>query len=326
MKLSWIAGGLLALAGAAQAAGQTYQVQGTAPAFVAGNGNSFMEIWGVGSNSRYANPGTDPGLPFSSLIAGADAATQAATAGFASAVAKFAMDPAALPLTVAANGNSATYASSPVTIDVAGGPSFLLSAPQFRVGRSTNLHTQTLSFGIPGCTCDGLLAGNTFSFAAAPEPSVGVDLKALLASGAGSGFDLSGFSALPIRLQAPTAFNVVYAGVILSRTDAATNFGITPPASLLPASAYNSASFSVAFDGLYGVSVAAADYASNADFLAAQSWVTGNIRQINYESGVTWTIDSISAVPEPNAAWLFLIGLLPVAARAGRRDRTSGRR
>jgi len=314
--------------GTALAGQQDYQLQGNLVPF----GNpleyqtyGFMEVWGTGSTSRYANPATDPGDVFYNLIAGSSTASVTALAGYASVTAGLGYDPAASPYSVSASGNGANYAVSPVQLQFGGSglPPLVLAASDIRltVARNSSHHFQSLNFTRIAPTVDGPLPASSFSYVAGSTADFRVDLVSLLGPSAYyvSGFDLSGFSSLPVHLTTPSVFRPVGFSVYFSRNDPAADYSTAPP-STLDLAAWNGGVQLVAYyDGLYGVSVDGADYATTDAYTAAASWVQANIRQINFEQGVTYNLTSLTAVPEPAAASLLLLGLAAVAAQARRR-------
>jgi len=79
----------------------------------------------------------------------------------------------------------------------------------------------------------------------------------------------------------------------------------------------------VYYDGIYGVTVDASDYATNDAYLAASTWVSANIRQINFEQYVSYDVTGLgpAPVPEPAPLGLMLLGLAPLLALARRRLR-----
>jgi len=320
----------LALAGllsvvtlAGHAAGLSVNASGVLVPFSPADGSSYMEVWGVGSNSRYANPATDPGDLFHDLIAVPEIASQSLLSGYAFSTAAWTFDPAAAPVSVGASGNSARYAMSALGVGLSGGGNVALSSAdtQLLVSRSTNHHTQLLRFGYVLPTVDGPLAGSTFSFGVTGGTTTGVDLVSLLGPSAYtvSGFDLSAFASLPVRLTAPSVMRPVFLGVDLFRSNPSADFGITPQATLSLAD-FDSATISVAFDGVYGVSVDAADFASNDAYLAARDWVQANVRQVNYEVYASWQIGALQTTPVPETGTLALSLLgLPALALLRRR-------
>ena len=125
----------------------------------------------------------------------------------------------------------------------------------------------------------------------------------------------------PDRSSKPTVFRPVTYVVRLTRSNPALTYNTAPPGALALADWNQGVTIGVYYDGVYGVSVNAADYASNAAYLAAASWVDANIRQVNFEQQVIYNVFNLVAVPvpEPAAPWLLLAGLLPVLLLTRRR-------
>lgn len=311
---------LVGAAAAGHAAGLTARASGVLIPFAPADGSSYMEVWGVGSTTRYANPATDPGDLFHDLIAPAEGASQLLLAGHAFANANWSYDPAASPISVTPSGNTARYAMSPLIVDLPGLPGIALSSAdtQLQVTRSSNHHTQLVTFRHALPTVDGPLAGSTYSFGVPGGSITGVDLVELLGPTAYfvSGFDLSAFTTLPVRLTAPTTMRPVHLDVQFSRTNASADFGIAPPETLSLAD-FDSATIHVAFDGVFSVGVDPADFATNDAYLTARDWVQANVRQINYETFASWQVGALQTTPVPETAtWMLLaVGLAVVARR-----------
>ncbi len=319
------AGSLMAaMAVASHATGVAVGASGLLIPFGPADGTSYMEVWGVGDTSRYANPATDPGDLFHSLIAPAEASSQALLSGYGLASASWSFDPAAAPLSVSASGNTARYAMSALGVGLFGGPSIALGTAdtQLAVTRTTNHHTQVLTFRHALPTVDGPLVGSTYSFGVTGGAITNVDLVTLLGPSAYyvNGFDLSAFATLPVRLTAPSVMRPVYLGVQFARTNASADFGVTPPATLSLAD-FDSALIQVAFDGVYDIAVDPADFASNDAYVTARDWVQANVRQINYETFGSWQVDFLQTTPVPEAPAMLMLagGLLIVTVRARRR-------
>lgn len=323
----------LTLSVAASAAEQSYLVQGSLVPFGQYSRTwGYMEVWGAGyttSGGRYASPLTDLGDPFYSLVAGSYAASQLALSGYGAASISVNYDPMAIPYDISANGRSARYATSGMQLVMtdSGTTSQQMSASDTHLGVSqstspTNQHYQTLGFGRIALTLDGPIPGSNFSYTAGPGASMPADLVALLGSASYSPisehFDLSAFSALPVRLTAPTVFRPVGFGLTLQRTNSDINgtYSIDPPSALDAVNWNGFTELYVYFDGLYEVDVDAADYATNEAYLAASNWVSTNISQINYEQVLSYRVNGISAVPEPAAALLLLSGLVSLTFRS----------
>jgi hypothetical protein len=123
---------------------------------------------------------------------------------------------------------------------------------------------------------------------------------------------------LPVLLQAPARYQPVYMGVNLL----ASRDRNLPPVDGLP-SALDLAEFDVArdiyvaFGGHYGLTLDAGDYASEAAFQAAQSWIDANIGVVNFEVTAFYDIASLQAVPvpEPGTGALLTAGVLLLAVR-----------
>lgn len=312
---------LVGAAAAGHAAGLTANASGVLIPFAPADGSSYLEVWGVGSTSRYANPASDPGDLFHGLIAPAEGASQLLLSGHAFANANWSYDPSAAPISVTPSGNSARYAMSSLTVNLPGVPGIALSSAdtQLQVSRSSNHHTQLVTFRHALPTVDGPLAGSTYSFGIPGGGSTtGVDLVELLGPTAYfvSGFDLSAFTTLPVRLTAPTTMRPVHLDVQFSRTNASADFGIAPPATLSLAD-FDTATIHVAFDGLFSVGVDPADFATNDAYVTARDWVQANVRQINYEAFASWQVGSLQTAPVPETAtWMLLAaGLVVVAKR-----------
>lgn len=311
--LTTVLGGLLLLAGAAQAADQSYALQGSR---LPSDGAGYLEVFGYAGAGQepYANIGALSTSRFDYLIAGSRAASNAALASFSAASATLSYDPALAPLSTAANGRSARYPAGPLSIILdAGSSSVPMSTSDLvlLVNRSANGSSQNVAFTRAVGTVEGPLSGIVFSYSAPPAAPLAADLVALVdpASGALSrGFDLSGFDSLPIRLEAPTVFRPVTLSLQMSRSGPAGSFDIAPPASL-SLQDWSGASLSVVFDGVYGVAVDRADYASDEAHAAASAWVSTHIRQIDFETVLDFNVSSISAVPEPASALLLALGL-----------------
>lgn len=308
------------------AAGLSVSAIGSQLPFFPADGTSYLEVWGVGSNSRYALPATDPGDAYHPLISGLEQASQALLSRYGFAFADWTYDPAAAPLSVSASGNTARYAMGPLTVQLAGnGPLAAISTAdtQLVVSRSSNRHTQLVRFTYPLPTVDGPLPGSTFSYPVPGGATTPVDLVSLLGPTAYyvNGFDLGAFSSLPVRLTAPALMRPVQIEVAFGRTNASVEFGVAPPATLSLAD-FDSATISATFDGVFGVSVDPADFDSNDAYLAAQDWVQANIRQINYEGTANWAVGSLQTapVPEPATAWLWMAGAAGLGVFARRRQ------
>lgn len=306
-----------------QAAGLSVNALGTQLPFSPGDGSSYLEVWGVGSNSRYALPATDPGDVFHPLIDGTEAASQALLSNYFFAFAGWTYDPAASPVSVSTSGNTARYAMGPLAVNLNGSaPSAGISTgeTQLVVSRSSSRHNQLVRFTYALPTVDGPIPGSTFSYAVPGGGTTMVDLVSLLGPTAYfvSGFDLSAFSALPVRLTAPTVMRPVLVDVAFGRSNPNIEFGVAPPATLSLAD-FDSATISATFDGVFGVGVDPADFASNDDYVAARDWVQANLRQIDYEGTAYWNVGSLqtAAVPETGSLplWLAGLGVLTVLRR-----------
>lgn len=328
MKKLWklAAGSLLtAVALSSQAAGLAVVTLGSLLPFQPADGSSFMEVWGVGSNSRYANPATNPGDLFHHLIEPAETASQSLLSGYVFANAGWSFDPAAAPISVSASGNTARYAMSPLDVTLIGGGSNVTlstAETQLVLSRSANHHTQLLNFRYTLPTVDGPLPGSTFSFAVPGGATIGTDLVTLLGPGAYSvsGFDLSAFATLPVRLTTPSVMRPVHLSVAFGRANPSADFGVTPPTTLSLAD-FDSATIQAVFDGVYGVSVDPADFASNDTYVTARDWVQANVRQINYEVAASWNIGALQTTPVPEASSALMLALgLFVVAHARRRN------
>ena len=306
-------GGLLLLAGAARAADQSYVLQGSRGVF---DGGGFLEVWGysVDGKSPYAAIDSYSTHAFDQLMEGAKAATYAALAPFATASARLSYDPTSAPLSTGANGRTATYATGPISIAMVDGSEGTVSMTSSEVGlsvyTSSNGGWQTVVFNRMTATGDGPLPGIAFSYSAAPAPQLSADLVAMIGptNAYSRGFDLSGFASLPIRLEVPTQFRPVTLGAQLQRSGPPGSFDISAPSSLSQGG-WSDATFGVGFDGVYGVTVDRDDYASDQAFAAASDWVSSHIRQINFETGVSFEVMSITAVPEPASGLLLALGL-----------------
>ncbi|OYU94217.1 MAG: hypothetical protein CFE45_20245 [Burkholderiales bacterium PBB5] len=313
-----------ALVGAASAAEQRYVVLGAADSLTL---SDYVEVWGVGSTSRYANPATEVGDPFRFLLdsrLGTTDVPQASTTLGPSL--SFGYDPTATDFFTSVSGRSKRYVggTSLLSVPVASGDPVTLASTSNTVTMSVSAahKTQGFNFFSAAPTVDGPLPGSTLNFSvpAASVATYNVDLVSLLGPSASSepgSFDLSGFTVLPVRLTSPSAFRPVGVGVTLQHFDAAGGLDPVLPTSLDDSSFSSGGHISVIFDGVFTVAVNAADYASTADYSAAKTWVDTNIRQINVESSVDWRISTLTPVPEPTAAWLLLLGLPLVLARRG---------
>jgi hypothetical protein len=289
---------------------------------------AFMEVWGPGpsTTSAYANPATNPGDPFSGLIASSSALSNAVLGGFTGGSAGFGYDPTVAPYFVSANGRNARYETPPMTVQMSGvgGATISLSDSDTKltVNRNGAGTAQNLTFTNKANTVDGPIPGSTFSYSAPSSSTSTVDLVALMGPTAYfvQGFDLSAFSTLPVRLTTPSVFRPVGFVVYLQRSQPGANFTTAPPASL-SLSDYFAANLYVYFDGIYGVTVDPSDYPDSTSFAAASNWVGANIRQINFEQSLDYTLSSITPgpVPEPGTWALLLAGLFSVAGVARRR-------
>ena len=317
----------LVLSAAAPAAERLFTASGfqdpTAPIT---NDASYIEIWGFGATAPpYVNPATFVGDPYAGLISSSVAASQAALGGLFALQASFAWDTAAAPIVVSPSGLTNTYAVAPMTVTLSGGgqaPVSLQSGVStLRVGVNATGRQQTIRLGTAGSTVEGAIPGNSFVYTAPAQPSATVDLVDLVNTGSTAVpfVGLDAFAALPIRLTAPTEFRLVYLQVLMQRNSTTTTFANTPPATLDIADFNLVHSLFAAFDGVYGVSVNAADYGDGAAFAAAQTWVQANLRQINFEVPVYYDLFSVSSVPEAPSAGLMLAGLLLLGASARRR-------
>jgi hypothetical protein len=306
------------------AATQNYTAQGSLDTVTS---YAYMEVFGYGTANPYANPATDAGDVFNYLIAPSSALAVSALGGYANGSSSFGYDPAAAPFFVSASGRIARYDIPPMTVQLSdsGGATIVLSATdtQLGVNRSVSANSQVLSFTRKAGTVDGPIPGSTFSYAAPSSSTSTVDLVTLMGPTAYfvQAFDLSAFSTLPVRLTSPTVYTPVGFVLSLGRFVSGGGFTTTPPASLNLADFNSAATLSVYFDGVFGVSVDAADYSDAASFAAASNWVSANIRQIDFEQSVDYALSSLTLapVPEPGTWVLLLAGVGIVGAAARRR-------
>jgi hypothetical protein len=324
----------VSLTTSAQAATQAYVAQGGLEPLTGAccSSYAYMEVWGFGATSPpYANPATDPGDMFNSLIASSSVLSAAALSGYTGASANFSYDPSAAPYFINSTGRGARYDIGQMTVEVSGagaGPvTFSDTDNMLAVSRNVAGNLQVLNFTRKASTADGPIPGSTFSYSAGSSSTSTVDLVTLLGPSAYfvSGFDLSAFAALPVRLTTPTQFRPVGYSLFLQRNVPGAVFTTAPPASLNLADFNVATSVTVYFDGIYGVTVDPADYATNDGYLAASDWVSANIRQIDFEQSLDYTIGSLTQapVPEPHTAWMLVAGLCVVCGMLAHRRRVT---
>jgi hypothetical protein len=315
----------------AHAATQFYSAQGSLLPLLPDQATclscAYMEVWGTGPTPAYANPATDPGDPFNALIASSSALSTTVLSAFTGGSASLGYDPSAAPYFVNPTNGNARYNIPPMTIQIsgAGQSPVTLSANDtvLIVSKNAAGTFQRLNFTRNANTVDGPLPGNTDSYGTASSSTFVTDLVKLLdptTAYISNGFDLSAFTTLPVRLATPTVFRPVGFQVFLRRSISGGSIPNQPPASL-SLSDYLSADLNVFVDGVYGVTVDPSDFADSASFAAASNWVSANIRQINFEQSLDYTLSSITPgpVPEPGTWALLLAGLFSVAGVARRR-------
>jgi PEP-CTERM motif len=312
---------------AAQAADLQFVGRGALLPVVSGDGLSYMEVWGFGASPAYALPATLPGDPFATLISGSAAASAFSLSRYGLVDFSFSYDPDAAPTTVSPNGGASTYGAAPFVATISGpgmAPVDLQSGPaELRVSIRNNAHTQVVNVGTAQLTVEGPIPGNSFFYSAPAQPAVAVDLVSLLGPTAfvqGSFTGLNSFSTLPVRLTPPTEFRLVALEVYLQRSNPAVTFTVTPPTSL-PLGEFNVFVLDMYYDGVFGVSVDAGDFVTPEAYAAAQAWVQGNLRQINFEQLVQYELTSLvaSPVPEPGSLALMLAGMMVAGAWARKR-------
>lgn len=314
MRRHLIAGLALLFVGSAHAAEQRYLAvaEPSSRSF-----NHYVEVWGVGSYSRYASS-SDPALD---LLAQPRATTNLFFGHMSGASLSLSYDPSAALVRTSASGLTHYYPAGPMefvaSLDDGSALPISSSANQtsVRLLTSSSGTRQMVAFQPIAATVEGPLPGSTVSYSAPSTPSKLVDLVALLTSAdTSSGFDLSGFSRLPVRLAGPTTFQPVHIYAVL-QTQPGVNLTTALPNDLSLSTFSRLAQIQVYFDGVYGVTVDAGDYGSNIEFQAAKSWVDDNIRQINYEGYAAWSVASLTAVPEPAALALWAVGGLFLLGR-----------
>ena len=266
----------------------------------------------------------------STLIAGSLSASVDALQPFSRATARFGYDPLATPSS-SGPGLVNYYPAQPLTVTLdSGSATALLSmdGTSLRVAVSSNGHLQNLAFRRTLSTVEGAVPGIDFGYTSAPQAPFAVDLVTLLGPSAFQDPPFAGldsFVTLPVRLSAPTSYQLVGLGVQLIRSNAAALFTPTPPPFLLSLSEYNRVHLAYAFfDGVYGVTVDPADFSDPAQYAAARDWTQANIRQINFEAGLAFDILTLEAVPEP-PGWLLLVAGLMIVRTGWRGRRPQGR-
>lgn len=238
------------------------------------------------------------------------------------AEARFAYDLGAMPTTVLAPG-AAYYPGLGLSISMnalAGGGGEVRKAMPTVIARNrSSARGVTISGNGEGYPPSPLPMGESLAFDDGAPPSFQVDLRELMVSaGCCSNLHESAPGPLPVLLQAPARYQPVYMGVdLLAFRDRN-----LPPVDGLP-STLDLADFNlardiyVAFGGHYGLTMNAGDYASEADFQAAQSWIDANIGVVNFEVTAFYDITSLQAVPvpEPGSAALLAAGVLLLVVR-----------
>jgi hypothetical protein len=124
--------------------------------------------------------------------------------------------------------------------------------------------------------------------------------------------------ALVVTLQMPTSVRLSAPSLNFLDTDGTAFSGLQPPATV-PLDAFERVALSMAFSGDMVLTLDPADYASTADYLAADSWLTANgpVRAQLSQSAV-WS----TPVPEPATWLLWLAGLVALPAWAQHRARS----
>jgi hypothetical protein len=176
----------------------------------------------------------------------------------------------------------------------------------------------------------GPLPGNDFTLWAPTGTPLTLDLKAEAANSltppTGALASILGLDSLQVRLTSPQTFAIHGIGLYLQRNDPTgqlDNLLIDLPSAVQ----FDPHSVLISFTARFGVGVDRGDYATDAAFNAAKSWVDANLRQIDYDMEANFVINGVTevqAVPEPSAALLMLAGLAVLAR--GRRARNRGAR
>lgn len=239
------------------------------------------------------------------------------------------------PMTsLSSNGTTAYYrnAASPLagTLSGAWGSQTLSSGPVTTNSyRSNSGHTQQFHITSTHDWFSGPLPENSFTLHGPTPSEFSVDLKAALgdayntASGALAG--IWGLDSLQVRMTAPQTFAINSVDLYMYRFDPAGHFN-NSLIDLLDAGQFGDHLVLVSFTGKFDVRVDRSDYATDAAFNAAKSWVDGNLRQIDYDMEANFVISSVTevqAVPEPAVTWLMVGGLGVLAWRARRRARAN---
>lgn len=319
--------GILACALGVQAQVVSYSAQGVlrplSGSFDASN--MFFEVLGNGPdgpNSEYF--AVEPLSGSSAEVVANYSASLGALAinGYVQAEARFAYDLSAMPTRVLAPG-AAYYPGRRLSISMqalgGGGGEVSKALPTVVARNRSSSRGVTISGNGEGYPPSPLPMGEPLAFGDSAPPSFRVDLRELMASaGCCSTLHESAPGPLPVLLQAPALYQPVYMGVnLLAFRDRN-----LPPVDGLP-STLEFAEFDVAreiyvaFGGHYGLTMDTGDYASQADFQAAQSWIDANIGVVNFEVTAYYDITSLQAVPvpEPGSAALLAAGVLLLVVR-----------
>ena len=275
--------------------------------------SAYLEIWGRDGEYAVLDAGSSPGYAYlatrpqafisSSMAANADAS---ATFGYdrslpalsssstTSARSSYLADD--LSVNLKASGGVVTPFSSPVTA--------LVTASRTRY---------SLSLGTRSSIVDDPLPGNAVTFTEPTPETHAVDLVSTLGSAVSSPpFDFAGLGSLPVHLAGPTRYDpVAMSPSALDRRTASAPSDTSLPDPLKLADFDITTEIHLLFDGVYTVNLLRGDFATQADYELASSWVDTHLRQLKHESLAPFAVTTlqVSSVPEPTSAAMGALGL-----------------